>query len=80
MQQFIEMDCSPMQPRPTTYLPGVIKDTRLTIREPSTARFGSFIWDYSDIPPIEWQSALPIIEERITQLFNEHRIRYGAWQ
>jgi hypothetical protein len=79
MNQIIELDCPPMQPRPDTYISGVIKDTGLPERKPSSCCFGEWTWDYSDISAVEWQRVLPIIEQRIISLYESKCIRYGAW-
>jgi hypothetical protein len=77
--QTIELDCAPGNPRPSDLLPGVIKDTGLTYRDPVSIFFGNWTWDYSDIAAEEWQKIKPTLKERITFLYNKGLIRYGSW-
>lgn len=79
MAQIIELDCAPFQPRPDVYMTQVIRDTGLPTRDPCATRFGRWTWDYSDFPPDQWTQALPTIKERITGLYDQQCIRYGAW-
>ena len=80
MPQCIELDCEPFQVRPDVHMKQVIKETGLPTRDPCSTRFGRWAWDYSDVPLERWIQVLPVIKERIIGLFEQHCIRYGAWE
>ena len=80
MAQKIELDTRPFAPRPDTFIAFVLENTGLPDRTVSSARFGTWTWDYSDIAPSLWQKAVPIIKQRICDLFANDNIRYGAWE
>lgn len=77
--QTIELDCPPGNPRPCDLLPSVIEGTGLTEREPVSALFGNWKWDYSDVDPMVWKQAQPVISKRIIDLYDKGKIRYGSW-
>ena len=77
--QTIELDCAPGGTRPGHLIEDVIKGLDLPLREPVSKVFGEWTWDYSDVPETTWEKAKPILEQRITALYNEGRIRYGSW-
>jgi hypothetical protein len=79
MFKSIELDCAPGMTRPGDLIEGVIKDTGLPTREPSTMFFGNWVWDYQDIPDDKWLEIQPTLKERITALYNHGYIRYGSW-
>lgn len=78
-EQTIELDCPPGTPRPGDLIGGVIRGTGLPLRDPVLMLLGNWTWDYSDIPPVKWQKAHPVLQERITALYNNGAIRYGSW-
>jgi len=77
--QTIELDCPPGGLRPGDLIGGVIEGTGLPKREDCSRFFGHWVWDYNDIPEDQWMEVNPIIEKRITALYNAGRIRYGSW-
>ena len=78
-EQTIELDCPPGEPRPGDLIAQVIKGTGLEPRADVSRFFGSWIWDYSDIPPGQWERIQPILKKRITRLYRAGLIRYGSW-
>jgi hypothetical protein len=79
MTQTIELDCAPGTPRPDHYLPMLLVDTGLEVREPVCKLFGMWIWDYSDVPTEHWKRAQELLAERIGWLHDAGCIRYGSW-
>ena len=79
MEQSIELDCPPGEPRPGDLISGVIEGTGLPKRESCSRVFGNWKWDYSDVDPDEWQKIRPTLKERITRLYENGVIRYGSW-
>jgi len=77
--QTIELDCPPGYPRPGDLIEDVIAGTGLPTRETVGRVFGNWIWDYSDIDSAIWEKAKPILEKRITELYNSGKIRFGSW-
>jgi hypothetical protein len=77
--QTIEIDCPPGALRPGDLIGGVVKGLKLPKREPVLRFFGNWTWDYSDVKPDRWKKIQPILEERITRLYNSGAIRYGSW-
>ena len=78
IEQIIELDCPPGNPRPGDLIGIVIKDL-LPIREPTSCCFGNWSWNYNDIPEEQWKKVNSEIEKRIKQLYNKGSIRYGSW-
>lgn len=78
-EQTIEIDCPPGYPRPGDLIEGVIKDTGLPLRDDVSRLFGCWEWDYNDIDPDVWNKAKPILEERLTKLYDDHICRYCSW-
>lgn len=79
MEQTIEIDCAPGNPRPDAYITEVIAGTGLPEREPVSKFFGNWCWDYSDIDPVKWGKIQPILQARLTALYNNKFIRYASW-
>lgn len=77
--QTIELDCPPGYPRPSDLLPQVLIGTGLPVRDPASACFGCWEFDYSDIPADVWAKAVPKLARRISTLYGEGVIRYGSW-
>ena len=75
----IELDCAPGCLRPSDLIAGVIKGTGLDLRETVYRFFGLWEWDYSDVSDEKWKEIQPVLEERITVLYNSGEIRYGSW-
>ena len=67
--------------RPNVLLQNVLHDVQhdIPLREPITASFGCWTFDYTDIDTEVWKRHIVVIEDRIRVLFADGRIRYGAW-
>jgi hypothetical protein len=83
MSYSIELDCSPGSPRPDTLITGVLEGTGLTtedFKEPSTW-FGNWTYHLKSEPHLEdkYEEAREVIKERVTDLYQRGRIRYGSW-
>lgn len=79
MEQTIELDCAPGNPRPGDLIEQVCEGLELTIPETSSRVFGNWTWDFSHISEARWKEIQPILKERITKLYNSGIIRYGSW-
>lgn len=79
MEKTIELDCPPGGIRPGDLINKVIEGTGLELKEPISCLFGNWTWDYSEVSDEEWVKIQPILEERITELYNNKLIRYGSW-
>lgn len=80
MEKTIELDCPPGNPRPGDLIAGVIEDTGLQEKDPRSKFYGNWTWDYTDdVTDYKWKKIAPILEERITILYNKGLIRYGSW-
>jgi|688.fasta_scaffold863326_2 hypothetical protein len=79
MNQIIELDCEPFKQRPGSLLNNVIDGLGFETKEPTTKSFGSWVWEYPEVPAGIWNEALPILKQRITNLYNSGFIRYGRW-
>jgi len=77
--QTIELDCAPGKLRPGDLIADVIAGTNLPERDTVSRFFGNWMWDYSDVPADQWKAARPVLEARITALYNDGLIRYGSW-
>lgn len=77
--QTIELDCPPGSVRPGDLIGKVIEGTGLPERAARDMCFGNWTFDYNDIDPEIWKNAKPILEQRITELYNKKIIRYGSW-
>lgn len=77
--QTIEIDCPPGYPRPGDLIEDVIKCTGLPLRQDVSRIFGMWEWDYNDIDPEVWKNAKPILEERLTKLYDNGVCRYCSW-
>lgn len=77
----IELDCPPGSLRPWDLLPQVIENTGLVFDDPKAvgAFFGFSAFYFPDTTCEEWIRVQPILEERITSLYNHGAIRYGSW-
>ena len=77
----IELDCAPMTPRPSTYLPGVLKSTGLKIDPENTVLrfFGNWTWEIPEDQVAKYEKVRGTIEKRITVLYMDGKIRYGSW-
>lgn len=78
-EQTIELDCAPFTPRPDSFLAEVLSGTGIPVKDPVSTCFGNWKWDYSDIDPLVWDIAKPVIAERIKALYHAGHIRYGSW-
>jgi hypothetical protein len=78
-KQTIELDCPPGNPRPGDLIADVIQGTGLDVRESVGRCFGNWTWDYNDIPAEKWEEIKPILNDRISLLYNRGLIRYGSW-
>ena len=80
MNQIIELDCEPFGvKRPGDLLNDVLHGLDFQTKEPSTKNFGSWVWEYSEVPVEVWNKALPVLKQRITNLYYTGMIRYGRW-
>jgi len=77
--QTIEIDCPPGYPRPGDLIEDVIKGTGLPLRQDVSRIFGNWEWDYNDINSEVWVKAKPILEERLTKLYDNGVCRYCSW-
>lgn len=78
-KQTIDLDCAPMTPRPDSYIAGVLKDTGIEVREPSSKLMGNWTWNFEDVSEETWEKAKPLFKKRIEKLYEEGKIRYGSW-
>lgn len=74
----LELDCPPGAPRPDDLIDGVLKDTGLTLGEP-TKFFGNFCWEIPADQNALYLKNRETIKARIEALYNEGVIRYGSW-
>jgi hypothetical protein len=79
IEQSIELDCAPGNPRPDDLLPQVIRETGLALKEPISKWCGNWRWDYSEVKEETWKELQPILAQRIIELYNKNLIRYGSW-
>lgn len=79
IEQTIEIDCPPGDPRPGDILAEVLKGTGLSPREPVSKVFGNWTWDYCDVPAEVWNAVRPLLKERIIAYHKAGVIRYGSW-
>lgn len=77
----IELDCAPGYPRPDDLLPGVLKDTGVTIDPQATSVrfFGNWEWIVPTSQEEAYAKARDTIKARITALYHSGTIRYGSW-
>lgn len=76
----IILACSPGSARPGQLIFGVIAGTGLPRIQDCSRLSGAWTWDYSEkITDEDWEKILPILKERIVQLFKDNTIRYGSW-
>lgn len=79
MEKTIELDCAPGSPRPGDLIEGVIKDTGLESKAPSSALFGNWTWSYPEVSDERWAEIQKITKPRIVALYHGGTIRYGSW-
>ncbi len=79
MEQTIELDCPPGDPRPGDLIAGVIEGTGLRLKEACSRFFGCWTWEYDEVDPEEWKRIQPILKERVEKLYHSGVIRYGSW-
>ena len=77
--QTIVLDAPPFSTRPDELLLIALKGTSLAPREANTRIFGAWEFDYSDIDSETWNVARKVLQENITELYNQGLIRYGSW-
>lgn len=77
----IALDCAPGYPRPRDLLPGVLKDTGITLNEekPQVMLMGHWEWVIPDAQTAAYEKARDTIKARITCLYHGGLIRYGSW-
>jgi hypothetical protein len=77
----IEIDCAPGNPRPDSYIKGVMENSGVEFdgREPIGKLFGQWTWDFSDISDDIWQKAQEVFAKRLTELYNFGAVRYASW-
>ena len=76
-KQEIHIECPPGEPRPGDLIAELIRQTGLPLRDSVNRFFGHWIWDYSDIGREVWETAVPVIERRMTELYAKGIIRAG---
>lgn len=76
-QQEIHLECPPGEPRPGDLIEELIRDTGLPLRDDVSRFFGHWVWDYSDIARTVWERAVPLIKQRMTDLYQSGVIRAG---
>ena len=76
----IDLDCAPGSPRPGDLLPGVLMGLNIKKDSEDTVSrlFGNWCWEFKTSKD-KYKRIKPIIEERITSLYNSGIIRYGSW-
>ena len=76
----IDLDCAPGSTRPGDLLPGVLKglEIKKDPEQTSSRLFGNWEWRFKTTEA-KYNKVKPIIQERITQLYNSGIIRYGSW-
>jgi hypothetical protein len=81
MKYAIEIDCPPGSPRPGDLLPGVLKDTGVSIDPNNTVSrlFGNWEWAVPENQERAYERARPTIQQRLTALYHAGVIRYAAW-
>ena len=81
MDKTIVLDCAPGYPRPGDLIEDVMADSGVKYdgRAPISKLFGSWQWDFSDVPDAEWLKAKPVFKARIEALYHAGTIRYGSW-
>lgn len=75
----IEIDCAPGGPRPDFYLEQVLEGTGIPTVDKSSAFFGNWTFEIKDVKEEVWETAKPIIAERLKSLHNSGSIRYASW-
>lgn len=77
----IELDCPPCSPRPDTYMPFVLDGTCLTIDDFDlvSKSFGNWTYECHKDKNELYMQNVSRIEQKITNLYNEGKIRYGSW-
>ncbi len=79
MNQIIELDCEPFKVRPGDLINDVLHGLDIPTTEATTKMFGSWVWHFSEVPVEVWNKALPLLEERIRNLYYTGMIRYCRW-
>lgn len=76
----IDLDCAPGITRPGDLLPGVLMGLNIKKDSEDTVSrfFGNWCWEFKTSKD-KYERIKPIIEERITSLYNSGIIRYGSW-
>jgi hypothetical protein len=77
----IELDCAPGGIRPNDLLPGVLKDTGITIDPDNTVSrfFGNWKWEVPNEQTQAYEAVRETVKDRIETLYHSGVIRYGSW-
>lgn len=77
----IEIDCAPGGIRPNELLPSVLEGTGIEIDPENTVGrfFGNWTWEVPEEQHELYEQVRDTISERIKNLYNSGRIRYGSW-
>jgi len=77
----IELDCAPGATRPGTLFPGVIEGTNLTTEDfrISGTVFGKWTFVVNKDKDELFENSKEVFKERVSDLYNSGRIRYGSW-
>ena len=77
----IELDAAPGATRPGTLFHGVIEGTELTTEDfrISGTVFGNWTFVVSKDKDELFENSKEVLKERVSDLYNSGRIRYGSW-
>jgi hypothetical protein len=77
----IEIDCPPGNPRPDELLPGVIKDTGITLDDLENVGrfFGNWTWRVKPEANERYALARKTIADRLKALHASGHTRYSSW-
>jgi len=74
----IAIDCRPGYPRPSNLLPAVIEGLGLPTPLLVSTAFGQFTWEFAATDAV-WESVVPYLEKRLSDLHDQGQIRYARW-
>jgi hypothetical protein len=74
----ISIDCGPGSPRPSTLLPSVLEGLGLPTPRLVSKNFGEFTWEIEADDAL-WKVAVTSLEKRLTDLYNQGKIRFAKW-
>ena len=78
--QYLILDAPPVRRRPDDLLRVLLNDTDISYREPTVRSFGEWTFEFDDVPPEAWRTALDAtIVPGIRRLHASGNIRYAEW-